>query len=312
MQARRLTHLERTGSDRIETEIVVAAGALGADGLKVPTELSDLVSLEVDGQISNVPLGTHDAVGFVQDLTTPGPERVFLRRNQDVTDLGTIDFSLTNSEVVAAGSATITVDGLMGGESYFAPVGFNTSTTSNMCQAMTLSSVPSTTPSTFSALGVPSGSQVSDESYTIGIAATDANNNLRSVFENIGSLAPATVMLPAAIPAPTITDLAGPSGPYKILSAVVAMPNAYDSFSSFEYDADGKYFGVAAPAAYLGGGPQTLTVPDLSGVTGFQTTWAPTATDEWSWAIFGTGGFLTDPCTLGDRSVAASIEGTQN
>ena len=263
-------------------------------------------------QINNVPLGTQDAVGFVSDLTTPGNERVFLRRNQDVTDLGTIDFSLSNSEVVAAGSATITVDDLMVDESYIATIGFNTSTTSNVCQAMTLYTVPTSTTSTFSALGVPSGSQLSDESHTVSIAASDEDDNVRSVFENIGSLGSATVMLPAAIPAPTITDLGGPSGPYRILSAVVAMPSAYDSFSSFEYDANGKYVGVAASAAYLGNGSQTLTVPDLSGVAGFQTSWAPAATDEVSWAIFGTGGFLTNPCAPGSRGVAASIEGTQN
>ncbi len=263
-------------------------------------------------QINSVQLGTFDAIGFVQDFVTPGAERAFIRRDQDVTDLGTIDFSLANSEVVAAASATLTVGDLMIGETYAAIINYNTSTVTSMCMPAMLSTVSTTTAPTFTALGIPSGSQAGDESHSVNLTAIDASNNARSVTENIGTLAATTVELPAPIPAPTVSNAGGGSPPYKILSATVAMPSEYNSYSSFEYDANGKYIGVAGSAAYLGTGSQTLTVPDLSGVSGFQTSWVPADGDEVSWALFGTGGALANACSVGYRGVTAVIEGTES
>lgn len=71
-----------------------------------------LASTNGPGTINGVQLGTFDAVGFVQIPQTPGNERVFIRRDQDVTDLGAVDFALSGSETVAAASATITVSTL--------------------------------------------------------------------------------------------------------------------------------------------------------------------------------------------------------
>lgn len=260
------------------------------------------------GIIGNVGLGSYDAVGFVQNLMTPGSERVFLRRDQDVTDLGAIDLSLSSSEVVAAATGTITVGGLGAGEEYSGGVIFNTSTTAGMCLPATLHFLDVSMSSTFTAYGVPGGSMDDGDAHSISLVVADGLTSTRSVTEDFETMGNRTVALPMEIPVPTITT---PTAPYKILHASLTMPGEYDT-SSLEYDANGKDVSLRATAEYLGGGAQALEVPDFTSVSGWNSLWAPAPTDEVSWTVTGIGGIFTERCVDGARFVLASRTGTQN
>lgn len=255
--------------------------------------------------IGSVQNGTHDLVGFRTNPFAPGTvERGLLRRDIVVNangSYGTADF--TGSESFAAASATVTIGGLSGGEvlvhNTFYHVG------ASCAQSILLTSVvPGTS---FTAYGIPAAQQrASDYHRVLIFAHSDATSDpvqTRTVTESFQALAARTMNVGAALPAPTLTTLAGP---YLRLQAVYAVPAEYQMSTTFYYG----NASVTATAGYLAGANATLAVPDFTGLTGWSNSWMPASGSSGEWSISARGGTSGSVCTANARAVTASRRGT--
>jgi Cu/Zn superoxide dismutase len=257
-------------------------------------------------QITDVRDGTHDLVGFRSDLVTPGAERGLLRRdivvNADAS-IATVDFA--GSESFPAATATITVGGLGGGETVLQSMSYLVGAT---CQAAPL--VSSTFGgASFGTFGVPGAQQRVSDYHRASIIAAVGTTEARTVFESFHTLANRTVNLGSSLPAPTIATL---GGPYKRLQATFTLPGDYSTGSAFSYvDAStDKSVNLFATFGYFGGGTVVLGLPDFSGLTGWNNTWAPASLDTGNWTTSGLGNSPGSTCNEGHRSTSATRGGS--
>jgi hypothetical protein len=257
-------------------------------------------------QIVDVRDGTHDLVGFRSDYLTPGTERGLLRRDIAVNanaSIGTVDFA--GSESFAAATATITVGGLGGGETVLQSMSYLVGAT---CQAAPL--VSSTFGgASFGTFGVPGAQQRVSDYHRASIIAAVGTTEARTVFESFHTLANRTVNLGSSLPAPTIATL---GGPYKRLQATFTLPGDYSTGSAFSYvDAStDKSVNLFATFGYFGGGTVVLGLPDFSGLTGWNNTWAPASLDTGNWTTSGLGNSPGSTCNEGHRSTSATRGGS--
>ncbi len=236
-------------------------------------------------QIDGVSDGTHDLVGFRSDFATPGTERALLRRDIVVNGngtLGTVDFA--GSESFAPTTATITIGGLLGGETVTQSTFYQVGAT---CEAASL--VPfANAAASFTAFGIPAGEQRLSDFHRVQITAFTATD-IRLVGESFHTMAARTITLGAVLPAPIISTL---GGPYKRLSAAFNLPGDYQSLTSFGYTdgANEKSVNIGASIGYLGGSSVSLGLDDFSALAGWSNTWAPASASTGDWSVFGTGG----------------------
>jgi hypothetical protein len=259
--------------------------------------------------VPNVRLGTYDVVGLVSKPLVPDSQRVYIRRGQAIAasqNLGTIDVALANATNVAlVDTATITIGNLGDDDPPFGSMEFLTGTASNMCLANTWQPSPTVVGNTFKAYGVPASKRVSTDFHQVGITSFDRGHQ-RTVSERFAALAARTVNLGAELPAPTITANAGP---FKRLQAALTMPSEYNMLSSFWYVGGTKTAMVMATYGFFASTSQTLAMPDLSGVSGWDNNWVPAPSDVVSWFLVGQGS--TGQCAEGARTVTSQVNGVQ-
>jgi len=256
-------------------------------------------------QISGVKNGTHDLVGFRRDFTGPGSERALIRRDQNIADngsLGTVDFG--GVESFAPASETITIGGLVGGETLNRSIDYHVGAT---CEAAPLQTFAATTAS-FTGFGIPAGQQRASDYHSVFIVALTGGNAAQTVTEYFHTWAARTVTLGAALSAPTITSL---GGPYKRLQAVYTLPADYQTATGFNYVSGDKLINLTATFGYLGGGAVTLALADYSGLAGWDNSWAPASASPVSWNVFGSGSnFSGSVCSENARTRSVERSGT--
>jgi hypothetical protein len=261
---------------------------------------------QLNFQITNVANGVHDLVGFRRSLVG-GAAAAIIRRDQNIANngsVGTMDFAGVEAFVPA--TATITVGGLVGGEtvtqSMFYQVGAS-------CTAATLYA-GGIGGAAFTASGIPGAQQRASDFHGISITAIAASTAFRSTIEYHHTLSTSTVNLGAAMPTPTITTLAGA---YKRLQAVYTLPAEYQILTGFTYSngAGTNTVSLTATFGYLGGTATTLAMPDYSGLAGWDNTWPPASASTGTWNTIGNGSNISGSVCTENASVKfATLPGT--
>ena len=102
-----------------------------------------------------------------------------------------------------------------------------------------------------------------------------------------------TLALGPVLSPPTVTRLAG--GAYSRLRAQVAAQAAYNGFFTAEYEHIGpdRTTTILASAQFVGGGAWDLSIPDLSGATGWNPTWGLQNGISLVWSVTAHGGSLS-------------------
>ena len=256
-----------------------------------------------DFQLTDVPSGPLDLVASRQ--TSSGVlESAIIRRDQDIADngsVGTLDFG--GSEAFAPATATITVAGLVGGETVSQGMLYQVGAT---CATATLY-FRTMGGATFTASGIPTAQQRASDYHGLGLSLSTGSTASRSIFQYFHTLADRTVTLGAAMPTPTITSL---SGPYKRLQAVYTLPGDYQGVTEFQYAAVNKAVSIDATFGYLGGAATTLALPDYSALAGWDNNWAPAASSTGDWTVSGTSSFPGSACTENASFKTAALSGT--
>ncbi|MFN0178933.1 MAG: beta strand repeat-containing protein [Gemmatimonadales bacterium] len=257
--------------------------------------------------LSNVASGNQDLVGYAGSLLGPSAsDRVVIQRDLNPAadgSVGTIDFTGGSSFAPASGSITLTnagtdmINHIMG---YLV----------GNCTAAALYAIGPVSGTTFTAYGIPGAQQRASDLHSLSVLAADgAGTSTRSAIEYFAALGNRNFALPAAMPVPTVAVLAGP---YKRLQFQFTLPAEYSQSVTVAYSESGSGNDVvliATVAGYLGGQAVNLSVPDLSGVSGWDNAWAPASAATVMWNAAGSGSNLTSACSAGGRLVTAARTG---
>jgi hypothetical protein len=246
--------------------------------------------------------GQHDLIALTRSLGAFGTiDKMIIRRDQNPADgatLPVLDFS--SGEAFTAGSATITVGGLSGGETTNE---FSSYSTGAACETTSLS-LGTFSGNSFTMYGVPAGQQRASDWHSVTVTATDGASSSRLAAKTFQTLGAQTVTLGSALPAPTITPQ---SGPYKRLQFQFTLPAEYGASVSLGYNDSVGSAGViitATVAGYLGGTAVNLTVPDFTGVGGWNNAYAPAAASTVTWTTTAAGGAIISTCAAGQWAAA--------
>lgn len=251
--------------------------------------------------MTGVRQGTHDFFAYrhdnIRDLTGNGnPDRAVVRRDQNIAaggSVGAVDFNAGDS--FAPATATVNVTGVGGGEAV--THGMNYYSTA-ACTYAGFYAFAGTHPTpSFTVSGIPAGMQRSTDFHQIYVTGiTQASpvsppTATRTALEWYRVLANRTIALPAVMPDPVITNLAGP---YKRLQAVYTVPGDYQLNTVFAYtEASGlKFASVSASLGYLGSANATLAMPNFDGLTLWDNTWPPASSSTGTWFTNANGNNL--------------------
>lgn len=259
-------------------------------------------------QLAGVPDGEQDLVGFsIASGGTAG--RMLIQRDLDIPgggSVGTVDFATGGFD---AASATITLSGLGAGASGFAGMDYASSSAGSMCAVSSLHS--GIAGASFTALGAPPTERASDEYHVASVTVTDGDHT-KVLRESFGALGDRTVVMPADLPMPTMTDATGGAG-YLRLQAEYDLPAEYDGLTFFGYSVDTWNMVLFATGDAFST-DVSLTMPDFSGVDGWDDMWAiPAASTGVGYAVSATG--ITDLaglCVDGGRTVTSARTGMYN
>lgn len=251
-------------------------------------------------QLNDVPDGNQDLVAYRHSLIG-GAEAAIIRRSQNFADNSTIpvlDFSAV--EAFTPASATITLNGLLGGEEVLQQMSYQVN--ANCATAILYSGGAG---ATFTAFGIPGPEQVVTEFHGLQVSAT-TSTGFRSMTQYNHTFMARTLTLGAVLPAPTITDL---GGLYKRLQAVYTLPTDYEGFTSFGYSGGNRSVSITATFGFLGSTSVTLALPDFSAVAGWDNSFAPAPGGTANWNLTGTSPFAS-ACSEGATFKNASETGT--
>lgn len=285
----------------------MAANVVGLTNLSLGGALGIVV---FDGafNIAGVPDGSVDLVGYSMN-SGAGSDRMLIRRDQNIADggtLGTVDFTADGFDPE---SATITVGGLVGGESGSVSTSYATVSSGLACGIAPLGQ-DLLSGSSFTLSSAPASEQESDE-YHLAAVTTALGDATRQVREAFSTLADRTIDLPPEIPEPTITDITGGAG-YLRLQAEFTLPADFNSLVFFDYYGATTSMTVFATANVMSGAV-TLAMPNFSGYAGWDDAWA-TGTGETGveYVLAGTGNNGASLCSNGARLVNSTRSAPYN
>ncbi|MEZ4589281.1 MAG: hypothetical protein R2909_23140 [Gemmatimonadales bacterium] len=270
-------------------------------------------SFQPTATLQGVENGTFDLTAYAATAgVVGGGDRAIIRRDINTAALGdgasigaALDF--TGAESFAPASALITIGGLGGGESILHSMSYQTRTS---CETGLLYGGASAGMATsFTAYGVPAGQQRATDYHGLGIIALSAGNDYRTVTEYFQALGNRTVNLPSMVPTFSPSTL---SGPYKRLRFQLTLPTDLNQAIVLGYsDAIGGQTVTltATVAGFLGGSQVDLSLPDFTGVAGWNDSWAPASGATVEWSATASGSTTTSPCA-GGRYVSSTRIGS--
>jgi hypothetical protein len=215
-------------------------------------------------------------------------EKYIVRRNVNVQDGGTLDLlDFASNEAFDPASANLTVSGL--------------GTTNSNIGSSLLGQARTETVNGFSAFAV--------NNETIGYDAIPTDKLLSDEVQLLfGTVSTSTEHLESGVYFRTVTDRNLTFGPtlsdptFSIVSSDpylrprVQLPgqSSYDGEVDVFYEQDSRSAFIFQTAGYAGGLPATwdIQLPDLSGVAGFDNTWALSSSAGTTWSVTAYGGRL--------------------
>jgi hypothetical protein len=262
--------------------------------------------------------GTHDLVAWRHDILgdivgAGNPDRGFIRRDQNIGSggsVGTLD--MNGSESFTPAAATFTINGIVAGEEVAHTMRYQTG--ASCFGSMLYSSVRMATPNTFDARGFPTTLQRATDYHQVLFSTTTRQSGVlfpiaqRALIESFRTLSARTLNLGAPLPLPTITTL---PGPYKRLQASFSYGTEYNSAVTLTYTAQSKGVSITASPAWIGSTSATLSLPDFTGVAGWNNVWAPASGATGTWTVLVAGSTLVGQtlCAEGARVITAQRQG---
>jgi hypothetical protein len=242
-------------------------------------------------QLTGLPSGAHDLIASRSAINISGSSisyilnRLIIRRGLDPANgstLPVLDFASTESFAPATANLTI---GNLGTDQALEEIGL---TTANGTSASFFSSTPSTA-TTVPYYGVPDAKLVSGDLHSLTVLAfpggsSPATSRFATLYAR--SVANRTVTLGSTLGVPTITTVA--TSPYLRLRAQLTSHSEYNVLGGIVYTqgtgATERTVNVLMTAAYAGGSAYDLTIPDLSGVSGWNNAWGlqPGVSTDWT------------------------------
>ena len=279
-----------------------------------------IASAQQNGAFSliGVATGPQDLVAFrhshTADQGLPGnPDRGIIRRALDVGNAATLPvLDFAGSESFPAATATFTVTNLAGGEVLTHVMGYRSGASCSFAQLYAL--FGSTSNSSFAVSGIPAAQQQPTDVHEIAVTAVTVDANVtasRAIQMHFSTMADRNVTLPPALPVPTITTLAGD---YKRLQAAYTIPAEYEIGTTFVYSSFSPLRSVVITAMrdWIGGSQASLALPDFSGVSGWDPSWAPATSATGTWAVSVNSSNYTSQnlCQADGRTIVADRLGT--
>jgi hypothetical protein len=241
--------------------------------------------------INNIFAGTHDLVAYratASALRPSATDRAFLLRDLNVAangSVGTVDFN--GASAIVPTPATMSVANSGGGDQLSLSLLYATGGTA-ACSGATLSGInPAGTSETM--YGIPAASQRSTDFHQLQAFATSSpTTEQRAVIQSFHTFANHTVTLGPMLPAPTMTDLN--SAAYRRLQAAGTIPTEYPTGVTLQYinNAALKTVSLQATLNWVGSTSATLTMPDFTSVSGWDSSWMPPAGSPVNWTMFAT------------------------
>ena len=243
--------------------------------------------------------GTQDVIAFRYDRNNQTLDvRGIIRRGLNLPNGGTIaplDFGGSESFVPVQG--TLTVQNL-NGEQASPGVEYLSQPTSCSNTALFMNT-PTSVATSSVIFGFPASAQQAADLHRVYVSTPT-----RSADRWIHAFGSQVLSLGGALTAPAITTLAGP---YKRPQVTVALPVDY-TFARYTWGAAGNGLTMVGSSTYFGGGTMTLTMPDLSGVAGYNVSaWAPAAASG-SYTLVATSA-MVEACTDGSVRRSAGMGG---
>lgn len=242
--------------------------------------------------IANVKDGRQDLVGWAT-VTLRGL-RVFLRRDVDLPHDGNLgDISFTGPESFAPLQRNIGVAGTSG-ESLAYSMSY---LTTPACVVNSLYGSVSGT--TLFAYGIPDSAQRADDYHMLTVTASAPGRvrTLSNVFHSMGSR---TVALPALTVVPGLRDS---SVSYKRLQVGLgAVPASYNGAATLRYDDGARVMSVSLSSALFTAPATVVTMPELSGVSGWSSAFAIAASARGNYSVLLDGRSVDGPLCTEARS----------
>lgn len=258
--------------------------------------------------LARVAAGPQDLFAARLDASTSRADKLILRRGLNIASggsLAVLDFNA--AEAFAPTSANVTVSGL----------GADT--------ASVISLFNGTRGSTFGFLGtisdylaasgakpydaVPLAQMASGELQQLFASADVANSTTSTRIAGVFFRSPinVTLTLGPVMSTPTVTRIAG--GAYSRVRAQLGAQTEYNRFFTADYGQSSIFRNttITATSGYTGGGAWDLSIPDLSGATGWNSTWGLQNGTAITWSVTAQGGtvYLLDS-SVSDGSTAKS------
>lgn len=173
--------------------------------------------------------------------------------------------------------------------------------------------------SSFVAYGAPESHRAAGQGHRVAVSAVTnggANTGQRYLYQDMGALAPMTLMLPSAYPLPTITSQSGTVA-RPLFTAM--QPSDLTGGTYLSYTSTTSPYlttTISGSIGYNGSPSIAWSVPDLTGVAGFNASWQLSNGAHFSWFLGGYNtGYLSlgggaGSCGSGNRAVYSTISGS--
>ncbi|MGQ9539873.1 MAG: hypothetical protein ACUVTY_02115 [Armatimonadota bacterium] len=253
--------------------------------------------------------GTHDlAASLFTASSGSRAERIFLRRGQNIVGDTTLDIDFDSAEAFAPEVHTITPQGISNGEYGNIHVLFHTKGGTSLTIAQQMEIVPDR----FQFAAVPAAKQVDGDIHEVTLTAVSGQGE-RTVAHFFKAPTDLTLVLPA--PFGNVTVNPTPTTPY-LRPTAAWEPYQGAMYYSIQYSSEivagarrtrqgplSTVWTVYLSSGWLGGG-STYTLPDLSGVTGWNDEWPLNSADMLWWMVGASATNMTLPDVI-NREVFA-------
>jgi hypothetical protein len=251
--------------------------------------------LQSSWTLSNIVNGPQDIIAH-REVTgvssSATPNRVIVRRNQNPVSgatLPVLDFASTEGQAIATN--TLSISGLLSGESNYYDIDFMTATgTSHALYASPFFTSPSQT-----LYGVPSGLTQTGDVHKLNLNAdASSGTSYRTVLHWYRNPADKSMVFGAALNTPAIQNVT--STPYARLRTTLPSQVDYPDFATAYFIQSQRSFFVTVTAAHLSGTPSSWTneIPDLTAAGGFPTNAGLQAGMTTQWFVEAFDGTLAD------------------
>jgi hypothetical protein len=255
--------------------------------------------------------GFHDLVAHTQNQAGGSPNathRIIVRRGLNTATspiAPNLDFGPLSTEAFAPISTTMTMAGLVAGQTVNSTGTQYYTAGTGSCDAASLYSAFFGSPVTaFTAFGLPPAiPQLGTDMYGVNVSL-QGTGTFSSVSEYFHTFGPRTITVGSLMPVPTVTQI--PGSTFR-LQFVFTLPSDLAGGGVFaNYNLGGRFAFLDASSAWIGGTAVTLVMPDFTGSAGFNpATLADPGSASWT---ISAQGAPVDPCG-GGRFVTANRSG---